>query len=153
MLTLPAKYKHSMFLIVIECHSSVGLSWVFAENSRAGWWLGGTEVAFHSLVWLNVVSAPRHIPVKSHGWSCFGQPEPYLRLGLNIMFIRAAEVLIRKSAPRALHTRGLALELPPQSIPSLTKGQYLPLFSTLVLWNLRDFKMRDIFKLYKEICS
>lgn len=40
------------------------------------------------------------------------------------MFIRAAGVLENESALRAFHTRGIALELPPQSIPTLTKGQY-----------------------------
>lgn len=69
------------------------------------------------------------------------------------MFMQAAQVLENLSAPRSFHTRGIALELSPQSIPTLTKGQYLPLFSALVLRKLRDFKVRDIFKLYKDICS
>lgn len=102
-------------------------------------------------------------PVKSHGqhllkllcvcrvWG-FREPEPYFCHGGDGWNIWAAEVQQIKSALRVLPTTGIALELPPQSIPTF-KGQYIPLFSTLVFWKLRDFKMRDIFKLYKEICS
>lgn len=82
----------------------------------------------------------------------FRQPEPYVCHGGDGWNIWEAEVQQNKSALRVLPTTGIALELPPQSIPTF-KGPYIPLFSTLVFWKLRDFKMRDIFKLYKEICS
>lgn len=48
---------------------------------------------------------------------------------MSVMCIRATEVLASDRALRAFHTTGLALEIPPQSIP---KGQYLPLFSSFM---------------------
>lgn len=106
------------------------------ENSRGGWVVGETEVQ-----WL----APRHIPVKSHGWCyfVFRQPEP------DFCLHRQQKVWENK---RAFHMRGYCTRTTTPEYSYLNKKRTIFTF-ILVLWKLRDFKTRDIFKLYKEICS
>lgn len=94
------------------------------ENSGGGWgWRNESGVSFLYLQ-LDITLLSHMAKVILYLQRRFRQPEPYFcpgeGHGVNVMFIRASEVLENESAPRAFHTRGIALELPSQSIPTLT---------------------------------
>lgn len=82
---------------------------------------------------------------KSHGWCyfVFRQPEP------DFCLHRQQKVWENK---RAFHMRGYCTRTTTPEYSYLNKKRTIFTF-ILVLWKLRDFKTRDIFKLYKEICS